>query len=99
MNVAKLTCQVILVVFADVALCLCLQPQVLLELFLVFMGALIIAEVSIFVARTASELMDLMHAHKCAHELRELKLQRIKQQPFLPHSKCRLLTNRRLSHR
>ncbi len=99
MNLVKLTCQVILVVFADVALCLCLQPQVLLELFLVFMGALIIAGVAIFVVRTASELLDLMHEHKYAYELRELKLQRLKQPLPLPHNKCRLLTNSRPFHR
>ncbi len=99
MNVAKLTCQVILVVCADVLLCLFLQPQVLLELFLVFMGALSIAGVAIFVARTASELLDLMHEHKCAHELRELKLQRLKQPLPLPHNKCRLLANSRPFHR
>jgi hypothetical protein len=73
MNNFKAALLVLLVVLADMLLCLFVPVWLLLEFFVVFVTALILAG-------GVSALNDLIHRHKIQQLLRELELERKKRQ-------------------
>ncbi len=73
MNNFKAVILVLLVVLADMLLCLLVPASLLLEFFVVFVTALILAG-------GVSALNDLIHHHKIQQLLRELELERQRRQ-------------------
>ena len=65
----------ILVVVACVLLCLFIPALSLLEMFLVLLGGLIIAQMALIVAREAQELAECKHRDYIQRKCRELKLE------------------------
>lgn len=76
----KIALGVILVVTATMLLCLLVPALVLLELFLVFLGGLILAA-------GVSTLNNLIHYHEVQQALREVELEKQRRQLLPPDHK------------